>query len=50
MGTEKFEANCRRLVVYFALGLRELGCGIACTGEGQESVRGERFRYILGWG
>jgi len=49
-GTEKFEANCRRLALCFALRLRELGCGGACTVEGQESVRTERFRYILGRG
>jgi hypothetical protein len=49
-GTEKLGANCRRLALCFALGLRELGCGVACTIEGQESVRTQRFRYILGRG
>jgi hypothetical protein len=49
-GGEKLEANCRRLALCFALGLSKLGCGGACTVEGQESVRTERFRYILGRG
>jgi hypothetical protein len=49
-GTEKLEANCGRLAVCFALRLRELGCAVEGTVEGQESVRPERFRYILGRG
>jgi hypothetical protein len=49
-GTEKLEANCGRLAVSVALRLRELGCAVEYTVEGQESVRTERFRYILGRG